>query len=96
MTNEDKIDELADIIYSKCGVSIRNCDSQTIAKKLIELNYGDTKQTALDFYTAVSLALADGVSAYIIDGKRVIAIKADDMQAYFDEIAKSYGVEIKK
>ena len=38
MLEELKIAELADIIYSQCGVEIRYCDSETIAKKLIELN----------------------------------------------------------
>lgn len=54
------------------------------------------QQVALDFYTAITLALADGVSEYIKDGNKVLAIKADDMQAYFDEIAKHYGIEINK
>lgn len=39
MTNEEKIEELASVIYSQCGVEIRNVDSYTIAKKLIELGY---------------------------------------------------------
>lgn len=39
MSIELDIAELADIIYSECGVSIRYCDSQTIAKKLIELGW---------------------------------------------------------
>lgn len=94
MIDNEKIQRLADII-APLAPDLRGCDCTTIATKLIELNYGDVKQTALDFYTAVSLALADGVSEYIIDGEKVLAIKADDMQAYFDELVKSYGVEVK-
>lgn len=92
MTKDEKVRELSSIIYSKCGVQIRNCDSETIADKLVELNYGDIKQTALDFYTAATLALADGITEYEKDGKKVFAISAEDMQEYLDEKAKSYGV----
>ena len=95
MTDKEKIQQLANII-APIAPDLRGCDCTVIATKLIELNYGDIKQTALDFYTAVSLALADGVKEYIIDGKKVLAIKADKMQEYFDEIAKSYGIEINK
>lgn len=89
-------EELTEDIFNQCkDLQIRYCDCAEIAEKLIELNYGDTKQAALDFYTAVSLALADGVEEYIIDGKKVLMIKADDMQAYFDEVAKNCGIEVK-
>lgn len=37
MSDEITEQELADTIYSKCGINIRYCDSQTIAIKLLEL-----------------------------------------------------------
>lgn len=39
MSTELDVAELAAVIYSECGVSIRYCDSQAIAKKLIELGW---------------------------------------------------------
>ena len=38
-TDEEKVEELASIIYSQCGISIRNVDSYAVAKKLIELGW---------------------------------------------------------
>lgn len=37
MSDELKIAELTETIYSECGVEIRYCDCQTIAQKLILL-----------------------------------------------------------
>lgn len=39
MTDDERIEELAGVIYSQCGVSIRNDESYTIAQKLVELGY---------------------------------------------------------
>ncbi len=39
MSDELKIAELTEIIYSDCGVEIRYCDCQTIARKLVEKGY---------------------------------------------------------
>ncbi len=39
MSEEVKVAELTEIIYSDCGVEIRYCDCQTIATKLIELGW---------------------------------------------------------
>lgn len=37
--NNEQIEELAKTIYFDCGVTIRNDESYTIAKKLIELGW---------------------------------------------------------
>lgn len=39
MSEELKIAELTETLYSECGVEIRYCDCQAIAKKLIELGW---------------------------------------------------------
>lgn len=39
MSEDERIKELADEIYSEWGIQIRYCDCFIIAKKLIELGY---------------------------------------------------------
>lgn len=36
---EEQVEELAGIIYSQCGIKIRNDESYAIAEKLIELGW---------------------------------------------------------